>query len=137
MNLRKSKPVRARRVRAICLPPFANCAKDGAAPTEVKRGFPLIMLGDPGWMKEERMPTSVWRYFDPLSIVIIVLTLVLFLIALFVNGFTHDLLQECGVFLVSVKLIVMSHKNGVSARHAEEQLASIQNLLEARREQSA
>lgn len=83
------------------------------------------------------MPTSVWRYFDPLSIVIIVLTLVLFLIALFVNGFTHDLLQECGVFLVSVKLIVMSHKNGVSARHAEEQLASIQNLLEARREQSA
>jgi hypothetical protein len=80
---------------------------------------------------------SVWNYFDPLSMVIIVLTLVLFVIALFVTGFTHDLLQECGVFLVSVKLIVMSHKNGISARHAEEQLATIQNLLQTKREQSA
>jgi Na+-translocating ferredoxin:NAD+ oxidoreductase RnfE subunit len=79
----------------------------------------------------------VWNYFDPLSMVIIVLTLVLFVIALFVTGFTHDLLQECGVFLVSVKLIVMSHKNGISARHAEEQLATIQNLLQTKREQSA
>lgn len=83
------------------------------------------------------MSNSLWGYFDPLSIVTIVLTLVLFVIALFVNGFTHDLLQECGVFLVSVKLIMMSHKNGISARHAEEQLASIQNLLEARREHRA
>ena len=83
------------------------------------------------------MSKSVWNYFDPLSMVIIVLTLVLFVIALFVTGFTHDLLQECGVFLVSVKLIVMSHKNGISARHAEEQLATIQNLLQTKREQSA
>jgi hypothetical protein len=85
-------------------------------------------------MKEEKMSKSVWSYFDPLSMVVIVLTLVLFVVALFVTGFTHDLLQECGVFLVSVKLIMMSHKNGVSARLAEEQLASIQNLLRARRE---
>ena len=54
---------------------------------------------------------------------VIVLTLVLFVIALFVKGFSHELLQECGVFLVSVKLIMMSHKNGVSARRAEERLA--------------
>ena len=80
------------------------------------------------------MSKSVWSYFDPLSMVVIVLTLVLFVVALFVTGFTHDLLQECGVFLVSVKLIMMSHKNGISARLAEEQLASIQNLLRARRE---
>ena len=83
------------------------------------------------------MSKSVWNYFDPLSMVIIVLTLVLFVIALFVTGFTHDLLQECGVFLVSVKLIVMSLQNGISARHAEEQLATIQNLLQTKREQSA
>jgi Na+-translocating ferredoxin:NAD+ oxidoreductase RnfE subunit len=88
-------------------------------------------------MKEETMSKSVWSYFDPLSMVVIVLTLVLFVIALFVNGFTHDLLQECGVFLVSVKLIVMSHKNGVSTRLAEERLAKIQNLLQTTREQSA
>ena len=79
------------------------------------------------------MSKSVWNYFDPLSLVVIVLTLVLFVVALFVNGFTHDLLQECGVFLVSVKLIMMSHKNGVSARMAEQQLEKIQNLLQTER----
>ena len=82
------------------------------------------------------MSKSLRSYFDPLSLAVIVLTMVLFVIALFVNGFTHDLLQECGVFLVSVKLIMMSHKNGISARHAEEQLASIQNLLQTSREHS-
>jgi hypothetical protein len=79
---------------------------------------------------------SVWSYLDPLSLVVIVLTLVLFVIALFVNGFSHDFLQECGVFLVSVKLIMMSHKNGVSARAAEERLEKIQNLLQTERRQS-
>ena len=83
------------------------------------------------------MSKSVWNHFDPLSMVVIVLTLVLFVIALFVKGFGHELLQECGVFLVSVKLIMMSHKNGVSARLAEERLAKIQNLLQTTREQSA
>lgn len=58
-------------------------------------------------------------------------------VALFVTGFTHDLLQECGVFLVSVKLIMMSHKNGVAARQADERLENIENLLQTRREQSA
>jgi hypothetical protein len=66
----------------------------------------------------------------------IVLTLVLVVIALFVNGFTHDLLQKCGLFLISAKLITMSHKNGVSARLAEERLAEIQTLLHTKSEQS-
>jgi hypothetical protein len=83
------------------------------------------------------MSKSVRSNFDPLSIFVIVLTLVLFVLALFANGFTHDLLQECGVFLVSVKLIMMSHKNGVSARLAEERLEKIQNLLQSTREQGA
>jgi hypothetical protein len=83
------------------------------------------------------MPKSVWTYLDPVSLVVIALTLLLFVIALFVKGFTHDMLLECGVFLVSVKLIVMSHKNGVSARLSEERLVTIQNLLETSRRQSA
>ena len=82
------------------------------------------------------MPKSVWTYLDPVSLVVIALTLLLFVIALFVKGFTHDMLLECGVFLVSVKLIVMSHKNGVSASLSE-RLVTIQNLLEASRRQSA
>jgi hypothetical protein len=69
--------------------------------------------------------------------VVIALTLLLFVIALIVKGFTHDMLLECGVFLVSVKLIVMSHKNGASARLSEERLVKIQNLLETSRRQSA
>jgi len=68
--------------------------------------------------------------------VTIVLTLVLVVIALFVNGFTHDLFQKCGLFLISAKLITMSHKNGVSARLAEERLAEIQTLLHTKSEQS-
>jgi hypothetical protein len=76
------------------------------------------------------MPKSVLSNIDPLSMVVIVLTLVLFVTALFATGFTHDLLQECGVFLVSVKLIMMSHKNGVTAIQAEQRLEKIQNLLE-------
>jgi hypothetical protein len=31
--------------------------------------------------------------------------------AVFTKGFTHDLLLEAAVFLVSVKLIVMAYKN--------------------------
>jgi hypothetical protein len=70
------------------------------------------------------------NYLDPMSLLVIILTLVLFVIALFVKGFSHELLQECGVFLVSVKLIMMSHKNGVATQRVEERLASIQNLLQ-------
>ena len=51
------------------------------------------------------MPKSVWTYLDPVSLVVIALTLLLFVIALLVKGFTHDMLLECGVFMVSVKLI--------------------------------
>jgi hypothetical protein len=84
-------------------------------------------------MKErEGMSNEPSSFLDPLSLVVIVLTLVLFVIALFVKGFSHELLQECGVFLVSVKLIMMSHKNGASAQRAEERLAKIQNLLQSK-----
>lgn len=43
--------------------------------------------------------------------IVIGLTFILFIAALFVKGFTHDLLLEAGVFLVSVKLILLSQKN--------------------------
>ncbi len=48
---------------------------------------------------------------DPWSIVVIVLTVGLFILAAFLKGFTHELLLEAGVFLVSVKLIMMASKN--------------------------
>jgi hypothetical protein len=76
------------------------------------------------------MYKSFWRHFDPSSMVVIFLTLGLFLVALFMKGFTQEVLLEAGVFLVSVKLILMSHKNSVSAKRMDERLAQIQNLLQ-------
>jgi hypothetical protein len=50
------------------------------------------------------------QYLDVGSMVIIIITLVLFVLALFMKGFTQDLLLASAVFLVSVKLIRMAHR---------------------------
>lgn len=75
------------------------------------------------------------RHFDFWSIVVIALTLVLFIVALVIKGFTHDLLLEAGVFLVSVKLILMGHKNSVLAIETEHRLEEIQSLLQSMQSQ--
>jgi hypothetical protein len=58
-------------------------------------------------------PPPMRKHFDFWSIVVIDLTLILFVVALFITGLKHDLLLETGVFLISVKLILMGHKNSV------------------------
>jgi hypothetical protein len=72
------------------------------------------------------------NHFDLWALVVIVLTLGLFLIALFVKGLTHDLLLEAGVFLVSVKLILMGYKNSASNGSIQQKLdeiyLAVQNL---------
>jgi hypothetical protein len=78
------------------------------------------------------MLRSLRKHFDPWSIVVVILTFVLFLLALFIKGITHELLLEAGVFLVSIKLILMSHKNSVLAEQTEERLEEIANLLRSR-----
>jgi hypothetical protein len=67
---------------------------------------------------------------DPWSTVVIALTMVLFLVSIFVKGFTHELLLETGVFLVSIKLILMAHKNGLAASSTSQRLDHITVLLE-------
>jgi len=59
------------------------------------------------------------KHLGPGAIGVIFVTLVLFIAALFAKGFTHDLLLEAAVFLVSIKLILMSYRNseGVEAIH--------------------
>ena len=76
------------------------------------------------------------RHFDFWSMVVIGLTLVLFLAALIIKGFTHDLLLEAGVFLVSVKLILMSHKNSELAIETEHRLEEIQAMLRSMQSQN-
>jgi hypothetical protein len=66
---------------------------------------------------------------DPWALIIIVMTLVLFLLALILQGFTHDLLLEAGVFLVSVKLILMAKKNAETESRMELHLTEIKELL--------
>jgi len=69
------------------------------------------------------------KHFDRGSIVVIVVTFVLFVMALFFTGFTHDLLLEAGVFLVSVKAIMMAYKTSVSSPKTHDELEEIKNLL--------
>jgi hypothetical protein len=69
------------------------------------------------------------KYIDLGSMIIIVITFVLFGIALFTKGFTHDVLLEGGVFLVSVKLIMMAFKNASHSRKVEIELSDIKELL--------
>jgi hypothetical protein len=69
------------------------------------------------------------KYVDVGSGVVIAITFILFAIALFVKGITHDLLLEAGVFLVSVKLIMMSYRNSVFVGHLEDELREIKDVL--------
>jgi Flp pilus assembly protein TadB len=64
------------------------------------------------------------------ALAVITLTFFLFAIALFTHGFTHDLLLEAAVFLVSVKLILMTYRNSIVARRLETKLDEISNRLD-------
>jgi len=74
------------------------------------------------------------EHFDIESLVVIVITCILFVLALFTKGFTHDLLLEAGVFLVSVKLILMAYKNSVASKTILNELNDIRKELEKRKE---
>ncbi|MDH4205885.1 MAG: hypothetical protein OEV45_10180 [Desulfobacteraceae bacterium] len=70
------------------------------------------------------------KHFDVGSMIVIIVTFLLFIMALFTKGFTHDLLLEAGVFLVSVKLIMMGYHNSVYIKSIENELKDIKGLLE-------
>lgn len=72
------------------------------------------------------------EHFDIGSFVVIAITFVLFVIALFTKGFTHDLLLEAGIFLVSVKLIMLAYKNSVFGNTIMRELQEIKKVLEKR-----
>ncbi len=59
------------------------------------------------------------------SLIVVAITFVLFVLALFTKGFTHDLLLEAAVFLVSVKLIMLSHSSASGIRLVDEKLDKI------------
>ena len=51
------------------------------------------------------------KHFDVGSLIVFSVTFILFVSALFTKGFTHEILLEAAVFLVSVKLIIMAYKS--------------------------
>ena len=69
------------------------------------------------------------RQLDIVSRLVIIITFVLFVVALFIKGFGHGLLLEAGVFLVSVKLIMMAAKNVLLAKHLDDRLDRIEVTL--------
>lgn len=68
------------------------------------------------------------KHFDAGSIIVIATTFILFTLALFFTGFTHDLLLEAGVFLVSVKLILMAYKSSVASENIHRELKEIKTF---------
>ena len=71
------------------------------------------------------------KKIDWASAATIVVTVVLFAIAIVEKGFTHELLLEAGVFLVSLKLILSSAKADLATREIQAQLAEIKQKLDA------
>ena len=69
------------------------------------------------------------EHFDTGTLIVIAITFVLFTIALFTKGFTHELLLEAGVFLISVKLILMAYNNSVTNKKLLEELNDIKKAL--------
>jgi hypothetical protein len=72
---------------------------------------------------------GIRRHIDPASLTVILITLLLFVVALAVKGLGHGLLLEAGVFLVSVKLILMAYKNSVATKTLKDELAVIRSTL--------
>jgi hypothetical protein len=73
------------------------------------------------------------KHFDTGSMIVIIVTFLLFIMALFAKGLTQDLLLEAGVFLVSVKLIMMAYNNSVFIKAIENELKEIKGLLKEKK----
>lgn len=69
------------------------------------------------------------KHLSTADLIIIAITVILFAIALFLKGFTHNLLLEAGVLLVSVKIIMMNYKNSVAIKNLLKELDDIKGML--------
>ena len=69
------------------------------------------------------------KHLDRNTQITLGITLVLFIVALFEKGFTHELLLEAAVFLVSAKLVLLSYKASVNNDVLAGQLAEMSRSL--------
>jgi hypothetical protein len=77
------------------------------------------------------------KHLDLGSCIVALITLVLFIAALFTKGLSHDLFLEAGVFLVSVKIIVMAYKNSLALSHLDAKLDTILAMLDRKNGEDA
>lgn len=85
-----------------------------------------------GVESNERTAVCVQRFihhFDVPTLVTIFVTFLLFVAALFFKGFTHDLLLEAGVFLVSVKLILMGYRQNLQNEQLKQEMEEMKAIL--------
>ncbi len=72
------------------------------------------------------------KHIDTGSMIIIILTFLLFIVALWVKGLTRDLLLEIGVLLISIKIIMMSYKSSKNSEEVMKELKSIKDRLDCK-----
>ena len=65
------------------------------------------------------------KHFGTTSLVVIFVTLVLFVLALFAKGLTHDILLEAAVFLVSLKLIIMAYSQSQATQSLHRKIDAV------------
>jgi hypothetical protein len=69
------------------------------------------------------------KIYDLGNTLVILITFILFAIALFTTGFTKDLLLEAAVLLVSIKIITMSRVNTNSTKEILKKLDELNDKL--------
>jgi len=68
------------------------------------------------------------KHLSKFDLLVIIITFLLFTAALFLKGFTKDLFLEIGVLLVSIKIIMMNHRN---LRKNESIMKELEEIKEA------
>lgn len=63
------------------------------------------------------------------TIIIIVITVGLFIAAIFTKGLTHDIFLEAGVLLISIKIILLSYRNNAIVKNIQKRLDDMNSLL--------
>lgn len=65
-----------------------------------------------------------------INTLVIACTFMLFVVALLVKGFTHDLLLEAAVFLVSVKLILATFQIQILTQKIDKRMDDLEELID-------
>jgi len=72
-----------------------------------------------------RIPKAGIKTIDRASLATLIITLFLFSISLAEKGLTQEILLEAGVFLVSIKLVLATHKIDLRIKSVDDKLSRL------------